>query len=154
MDLPFKLLVSVMLMMMATAILMPALHAYQQSEVEHRTEIVVSSIDSAARSAFHHPGSSRTVLVDVQPSGGVRLDRLSIGGDLLSAPGQAGIISWEHSSGMSGSHIVASTGGAIPLAGVDGKSLVLDGRPCLLVLESMRAPEGSWCHRYVEVRVA
>ena len=83
-DVPYKLLLSVVLLTMATAVLMPTLYAYQQSEVERRIQVAIAEIDSAARSVFHHPGSSRTVLVDIPSSGSFHLERLTIGGDLTA----------------------------------------------------------------------
>jgi hypothetical protein len=151
-DIPFKLLLSVVLMTMAVAVLMPALSAYQQSEVEHRIQLAVAEIDAAARAAYHHPGSSRTVLVDVPSSGSYRLVGLTVGGDLCNDGHVAAIISWRHSGGVEGHHVVATRGGPVYLAGSDGGPLDLEGDRFLLVLEARAAPPGCQTPTFVEVR--
>lgn len=152
-DVPFKLLLSVVLMTMAIAVLMPALHAYQQSEVEHRIHLTVAEIDAAARAAFHHPGSSRTVQVYVPSSGSYRLESLIIGGDLTADGPLAAGISWRHSGGMKGTHVVSTHSGPLNLAGPDGGPVSLDGARYLLVLEAKTAPPGCQATTFVEVRV-
>ncbi len=152
-DIPFKLLLSVVLMTMAFAVLMPVLQAYQQNEVEHRIQLAVAEIDAAARAAYHHPGSSRTVLVDIPSSGSYRLESLTIGGDLTDDGPEAAIISWRHSGGMKGNHAVSTHGGPVSMAGPDGGPIVLDGDRFLLVLEAKTAPPESHVSTYVEVRV-
>ena len=152
-DVPFKLLLSVVLMTMATAVLMPTLHAYQQREVEHRIQVAIAEIDSAARSVFHHPGSSRTVLVDIPSSGSFHLERLTIGGD-LAAPGPgAALIRWRHSGGAEGNHLVTTNGGPLSMAGPNGGHLDIEGQQCLLVLEARASPPGSQSNTFVEVRI-
>jgi hypothetical protein len=148
---PFKLLLSVVLMTMATAVLLPVLHAYQRSELEHRVEMAVGEIDAAARAAYHHPGSSRTVLVDVPPAGAYRLEELTIGGDLGRDGARAAIVSWVHSGGTRGNHVVSSQGGPVPMAGPDGGPLSMSGSRALLVLEAKAAPPGCIYATYVEV---
>jgi hypothetical protein len=152
-DMPFKLVISVVILTMATAILLPVLHAYQQSEVEHRMEVVVAEISSAARAVFNHPGSAKTVLVNIPPAGPVHMERLVIGGDLSGHPAEAATIRWSHSSGASGSMVVRSVTGPVPLANQEGKALVITGSICLLVLEEMESPQGSWSKRFVQVLV-
>ena len=72
-DIPYKLLVSVVIMALATTVLLPVLRGYQESTMEDRVNLAVSKIAAAARTAYHHPGSSRTVVVDVPPAGVVHL---------------------------------------------------------------------------------
>ncbi len=150
-DVPYKLLVSVVLMTMAAAILLPALHAYQLSEIEHHIELAVADIASAARSVHRHPGSSRTVGVDVPPAGGFRLERLSIGGDIGRPTGEASTIRWRHSGGGTGIHVVASSMGQVPITGPDGRALLVQGDTAMLVLEGRRSGPDS--ATYVEVRL-
>ena len=153
MDMPFKLLISVIIMAMATSILLPVLNAYQQSEVEHRIEVVMAELSSAAKMVFNHPGSAKTVHVQVAPAGGVHLETISIGGRLSEHPAEAATIKWRHSMGTSGMCVVSSVTGPVPLAGPEGDPLVIHGSGYLLVLESKPSPQGSWCQRFVEVRV-
>ena len=152
-DVPYKLLLTVVLMTMATAVLMPTLYAYQQSEVEHRIQVAIAEIDSAARSVFHHPGSSRTVLVDIPSSGSFHLERLTIGGDLAATGPAAALIRWRHSGGAEGNHLVTTRGGPLSMAGPNGGPLDIDGHGCLLVLEARASPPGSQPDTFVEVRV-
>ncbi len=152
-DVPYKLLLSVVLMTMATAVLMPTLYAYQQSEVEHRIQMTVAEIDSAARSVFHHPGSSRTVLVDIPSSGSFHLERLTIGGDLASPGPEAAIIRWRHSGGVEGDHLVTTSRGPLAMAGTNGGPLDIEGHQCLLVLEAMTSAQGNQPITFVEVRI-
>jgi len=152
-DMPFKVLISLVVMTMATVILLPALQAYQSSEVEHRTEISVAAIASAARSVYHHPGSSRTVALDVPSAGTVRLELMSIGGDLTGPPGETCVIKWRLSDGTEGIHAITTLGGEVPMAGPDGLAISIEGQRALLVLEAKAAPRGSWCDTYVEVRL-
>ena len=84
-DVPYRLLLSVVLIAMATAVLYPALQAYSRSEMEHRLTIASREICSAAESVHRNPGSSRTVHIDVPSSGIIRLTRLTIGGDQTSS---------------------------------------------------------------------
>ncbi len=152
-DVPYKLLLSVVLMAMATAVLMPTLYAYQQSEVEHRIQVAIAAIDSAARSVFHHPGSSRTVLVDIPSSGSFHLERLTIGGDLAAPGPEAAFIRWRHSGGTEGNHLVLTNGGPLAMAGTNGGPLDIEGHQCLLVLEARESPQGSQPITFVEVRI-
>lgn len=151
-DVPFKLLVAVVLMAMAAAILLPALQAYQRSEVEQRIELTVAEISSAALAVYRHPGSSRTVTVDVPSAGGYRLEGLTIGGDLGEPPGGAAVITWRHSGGVERSHAVTTTNGQVPLCGPDGRAVEVAGHRTVLVLEAMEATSGPWTGHYVEVR--
>jgi hypothetical protein len=152
-DVPFKLLLSVVLIAMATAILFPALQAYQQSEMENRIAITVAEIEAVALSVHRHPGSSRTVLVDIPPSGGIRLERLTLGGDLASAIALVGTISWDLSNGVSGRVLVSTSSGPLPMAGTDGVALVVDGFPCLLVMKCDPSPPGAVYPTFVRVSV-
>ncbi len=152
-DVPYKLLLTVVLMTMATAVLLPTLHAYQQNEVEHRIQVAIAEIDSAARSVFHHPGSSRTVLVDIPSSGSFHLERLTIGGDLAAPGSEAAFIRWRHSGGAEGNHLVTTRGGPLSMAGPDGEPLEIEGHQCLLVLEARTSPPGSQPDTFVEVRI-
>ncbi len=152
-DVPYKLLLSVVLMTMATAVLMPTLHAYQQSEVEHRIQLAIADIDSAARSVFHHPGSSRTVLVDIPSSGSFHLERLTIGGDIAAPDPEASFIRWRHSGGAEGNHLVTTNRGPLSMAGPNGGPLDIEGHQCLLVLEVRASPSGSQLDAFVEVRI-
>ncbi len=151
-DVPFKMVISLVVMAMAVVALLPALQAYQSSEVEHRTEVAVAGIATTARSVFHHPGSSRTFVLDIPPAGSVRLVSMSIGGDLHGHPGEACVISWKLSDGTRGNHAITTNGGQVPLAGPDGQALTIEGHRAILVLETREAPPGTWCNNYVEVR--
>jgi hypothetical protein len=151
-DVPLKLLVSVVLMAMAAAILLPALQAYQRSEIEHRIELTVTDISSAALAVYHHPGSSRTVVVDVPSAGGYQLESLTIGGDLGASPSGTAVITWRHSGGTEGSRAVTTPNGHVPLCGPDGRALEVEGPRVVLVLEARQADTGPWTGRYVEVR--
>ena len=151
-DVPFKLLVSVVLMVMAAAVLLPSLQTYQRSEIEHRIELAVAEISSAALAVYRHPGSSRVVEVDVPPCGGYELEGLSIGGDISSSPAGAAVISWRHSGGVERDHAVTTQNGHVPLCGPDGKALDVQGPRAVLVLEARQASLGSWAGHYVEVR--
>lgn len=151
MDVPFKLLMSVVIVTMATAILFPTLQAYQRSEVEHRLSLTLADIEAAVISVYHHPGSSRTVVIDVEPSGGIRLETLTIGGELTAAPVDASTINWRLSSGASGNHLVSTASGPVPMASTEHEELALDRFPCLIVLEAMKAPPGSHYRSFVQV---
>jgi hypothetical protein len=153
-DMPFKLLLSVVLMAMAAAVLLPALSAYQQTEFEGRVKLTVAEISSAARAVFASPGSSRTVAVDLPPSFGISLVRLSIGAGLDASPVDMAIIQWRLSSGGEGRAVVHTTCGAVPMSGQDGQPLVLQKGRALLVLEAGQAPAGSQVGRYVLVKEA
>ena len=153
-DVPFKMLLSVILVSMATAILYPALEAYQETEMELRVSLTISEIEAAALSVSRHPGSSRTVLVDVPSSGGIRLERLTVGGDLTGPPADLGTIGWELSSGTSGIHLVSSNTGPVPMAGPEGAVLEILAFPCLIVLEARASPQGAHCPTHVHVRTA
>jgi hypothetical protein len=147
------MLISVVIVTMATAILYPVLQSYQESEMEHRLAITLAEIETAAISAQRHRGSSSTVIIDLPSSGGIRLERLTIGGDLKAPPAEVGTIGWSLSSGPTGAQLVSTTIGPVPMAGEDGEQVVLDRFPCLIVLESKTAPPGSHYHDYVQVRV-
>jgi len=151
-DVPYKLLLSVVLLTMATAVLMPTLYAYQQSEVEHRIQVAIAEIDSAARSVFHHPGSSRTVLVDIPSSGSFHLERLTIGGDLTAPGPEAALIRWRHSGGAEGNHLVTTSRGPLAMAGTNGGPLDIEGHQFLLVLEARTTLQGNQPIAFVEVR--
>ena len=151
-DVPFKMLISLVVMAMAVVALLPALQAYQSGEVEHRTEVAVAGIAAAARSVFHHPGSSRTVVLDITPAGSVRIVSMSIGGDLTGPPGEACVISWRLSDGTRGNHAITTNGGQVPLAGPDGQAITIEGHRAILALETREAPPGAWYDHYVEVR--
>lgn len=152
-DVPYRLLLSVVLIAMGTAILYPALEAYSQSEMEHRLAIAVEEIGTAAVSVHRHPGSSRTVHIDVPPSGVIRLERLTIGGDLASTPANASIITWALSNGIHGRDLVCSSSGPLPLAGPDGGPMEIETFPCLIVMERRPSPPGSLFPTFVECRV-
>ena len=153
-DVPFKMLISVVLVTMATAILYPALQAYQETEMEHRVSLTLAEIEVATLSVHRHPGSSRTVLVDVPSSGGIRLERLTVGGDLDGPPAGVSVIGWELSTGASGNHVVSSNTGPVAMAGPEGDGLVIESFPCLIVLEAATSPTGSVYRSHVQVRVA
>ena len=153
-DVPFRMLLSVVLTTMAAAVLYPALQSYQETEMEQRVSLTLAEIETAVLSVHRHPGSSRTVLIDVPCSGGIRLERMTVGGDLCGAPAQVGTIGWQLSNGASGDHLVASSGGPVPMAGPDGRGLSIDGFPCLIVLEVRVAPSGAPFQTYVQVRCA
>jgi hypothetical protein len=151
---PYKLLLSVVLMALAAATLMPALRSYQATELEGRIRVTVAEVASAARAVLNHPGSSRTVAVDLGGGWGVRLNRLTIGAPLDAPLEDVAVIAWSHTAGGSGRTVVTSTGGPVPMCGEDGGQVVLaDGR-ALLVLEARHAPEGSSVESYVEVSLA
>ncbi len=151
---PFKMLLSVVLVTMATAILYPALQAYQETEMEHRVGLTMAEIEASVLAVHRHPGSSRTVLVDVPSSGGIRLEGLTIGGDLDGPLSEVGTIGWELSSGASGTHLVASSTGPVPMAGPGGGAVGVDAFPCLLVFEASPCPPGSAYRGFVQVTVA
>jgi hypothetical protein len=152
-EVPFKVLISLVVMTMAIVVLLPALQAYQSSEVERRTEVAAAGIASAARSVYLHPGSSRSYVLDVPPAGSVHLVSMSIGGNLDVTPGESCVISWRLSDGTRGSHAITTNGGQVPLAGVDGHAVTIEGPRAILALEAREAPPRAWCDRYVEVRV-
>jgi hypothetical protein len=147
------MLISVVLVSMAIAILYPALQTYQETEMEHRLAIKMAEIEAAATTAQRHPGSSRTVLIDVPSTGGIRLDRMTIGGELTAPPAETGTIRWSLSSGPSGTRLVSSTSGPVPMSGEDGGPVVLEAFPCLIVLETRAAPPGSHYRSFVQVSV-
>ena len=151
MDVPFKMLISVIIVSMATMVLYPALQSYQETEMESRLSISMTEIEAAAISVHRHPGSSRTVLIDVPSSGGIRLDSLSIGGDLTAPPSEVGTMRWELSSGSRGTVLVSSSTGPIPMADADGNGLVIEAFPCLIVLEAKMSPPGSHYKVFVQV---
>lgn len=153
-DMPFRLLLSVVLMAMAAAVLLPALSAYQQTEFEARVRLTVAEISSAARAVLASPGSSRTVAVDLPPSLGISLEHLSIGAGLDAGPGEMAIIHWRLSRGGEGRTAVLTTGGPVPMSGPDGQPLVLQKGRALLVLEATQAPAGSPVGLYVMVKEA
>ena len=153
-DMPYRLLLSVVLMALAAATLFPALRSYQASELEGRIRVTVAEVASAARAVMAHPGSSRTVAVDLCGGWGVRLERMTIGAPPGAALEEMAIIEWRHTAGGSGRTVVASTGGPVPMCGEDGGELVLTDGRALLVLEARRAPEGSVVESYVEVSLA
>ena len=149
-DIPYKLLVSVVIMALAASVLLPVLRAYQESTMEDRVDLVISKIAAAARTAYHHPGSSRTVVVDVPPAGGVRLERLSIGGNLSKDLALTSTIRWELSTGASGTHAITTPGGFVPMTGPDDEAVVVGAGPSVLVLEAKEAPTG-WAVDHVVV---
>lgn len=149
-----RLLLAVVLVAMAAAIVLPALGSYQRSEVEHRIQVAVAGIDAAARSVYHHPGSSRTVVVDVPPAGRFHLERLVIGGDPATDPAMSAVISWSHSGGTTSRHVVSGDTAPIPLSGPDGRALTVEGPRAVLVLEAKVRTDGPATVRYVEVREA
>ena len=153
-DVPFKMLISVVLVSMAIMILYPALQSYQETEMESRLNISMAEIEAAVVSVHRHPGSSRTVLIDVPSSGGIRLDRLSIGGDLTAPPSEVGTIGWELTTGSHGTVLVSSSTGPIPMADPDGEGLVIEAFPCLIVLEAKISPPGSHYMAFVQVSLA
>jgi len=153
-DVPFKLLISVVIVTMATAILFPALQAYQRSEVEHRLALTLAEIEAAAISVHHHPGSSRSVVIDVPSSGGFRLESMSIGGDLRAPPAEVSTIGWRLSSGTTGTQLVITTTGPLPMASTEHEELVIDRFPCLIILEAKVAPPGGHYSAFVQVSVA
>jgi len=151
---PLRLLLSVVLMALAAAVLLPALSAYQQTEFEGRVRLTVAEISSAARAVLASPGSSRTVAVDLPPSFGMALERLSIGAGLDACPGDMAIIEWRLSKGGEGRTVVQTTGGPVPMSGPDGHPLVLQKGRALLVLEARQGPVGSPVGLYVLVKEA
>jgi len=151
---PFRLLLSVVLMAMAAAVLLPALSAYQRTEFEGRVKLAVAELSSAARAVYASPGSSRTVAVDLPPSYGMSLERLSIGAGLDASPGEMAIIQWRLSKGVEGRSAVRTTGGPVPMSGPDGQPLVLMRGRAMLVLEARQAPDGSPVGLYVLVKEA
>lgn len=153
-DVPFKMLLSVVLVTMATAILYPALQAYQETEMEHRVGLTLAEIEASVMAVHRHPGSSRTVLVDVPSSGGIRLEGLTIGGDLEGPPAEVGTIGWKLSSGTTGRHLVTSSTGPVPMAGPDGGAVHVEAFPCLLVLKASACSQGSAYRAFVQVTVA
>ena len=153
-DVPFRMLLSVVLVSMASAVLYPALQAYQEKEMEDRVSLVLAEIDAAALAVHRHPGSSRTVAVDVPSSGGIRLVALTVGGDLDGTPAEVGTIGWQLSSGASGHHLVSSNTGPVPMAGPGGEALVVERMPCLLVLTAASAPTGARYGTFVMVSLA
>ena len=150
-DMPFKLLLSVVLMALAAAVLLPALSAYQRTEFEGRVRLTVAEISSAARAVYTSPGSSRTVAIDLPPSFGISLERLSIGACQDDGLGDMAIIQWKLSKGSGGRAAVLATGGPVPMSGPDGQPLVLQRGRALLVLEANQAPAGSPVGLYVLV---
>lgn len=150
-DVPFKMLLSVVLVTMATAILYPALQTYQETEMEHRVSLTLAELETAALSVHRHPGSSRTVLIDVPSTGGIWLDSMTIGGHLAGSPADVGTIVWELSTGDEGHHLIVSSTGPVPMAGADGKGLVMESFPCLIVLKAMVSPEGAHYPTFVLV---
>ncbi len=153
-DVPFRMLLSVVLVTMATAILFPALQAYQETEMEHRVGLVLAEIEASALAVIRHPGSSRTVLVDVPSSGGIRLEGVIIGGDLHGPSSEVGTIGWKLSSGASGRHLVAASTGPVPMAGPDEGAVRVDAFPCLLVLKASACSQGCAYRSFVLVTVA
>ncbi len=150
-DVPFRMLLSVVLVTMAAAVLYPALQSYQESEMEQRVSLTLAEIEAAALSVHRHPGSSRTVLIDVPCSGGIRLERMTVGGDLDGTPTEVGTISWALTNGASGDHLVTSNDGPVPMAGPDGRTLSIEAFPCLIVLETCATPSGAYYNAYVRV---
>jgi len=153
-DMPYRLLLSVVLMALAAATLMPALRSYQASELEGRIRVTVAEIGSAARAVLDHPGSSRMVVVDLGGGWGVRLERLTIGAPLGSGVASMAVIAWSHTAGGSGRTAVTSTGGPVPMCGEDGGQLVLSDGRALLVLEANDAPDDSPVEGFVVVSLA
>jgi hypothetical protein len=149
---PFKLLISVVLMAMAAAILLPALHAYQMTEIEQRIELTVVEVSAAALAVYRHPGSSRTVVIDVPSAGGCRLESITIGGNLSASPASSALITWRHSGGIEMSQAVMTQNGHVPMCGPDGKALEVVGARAVIVLEARQTEIGPWTGRYVEVR--
>ena len=152
-DVPLRMLLSVVLVSMASAVLYPVLQTYQETEMEERVTLVLAEIEAAALAVHRHPGSSRTVLVDIASSGGISLERLTIGGDLDEAPAVTATITWELSSGAKGHRLVSSNTGPVPLAGPEGEALVVVCEPCLLVLTATPAPAGACYRTFVQVDV-
>ncbi len=152
-DVPFKLLISVVIVTMATAILFPALQAYQRSEMEHRLALTLAEIEAAVISVHHHPGSSRTVVIDVPSSGVITLESMSIGGGLTAPPAEVSTIGWRLSSGTTGVQLVSTTSGPIPMASTEYGELVIDRFPCLIILEAKVAPPGGHYSTFVQVAV-
>ena len=153
-DVPYKMLISVVLVSMATAILYPVLQTYQETEMERRLALTMAKIESAVVSVHRHAGSSRTLLVDVPSSGGIRLDSIYIGGDLKAPAAEVGTIEWRLSTGSKGIELISSTTGPVPMAGLDGKGLVIERFPCLIVLEARVPPSGGYYRTFVQVSVA
>ncbi len=153
-DVPYKMLISVVLVSMTTAILYPVLQTYQETEMERRLALTMAEIESAVVSVHRHPGSSRTLLVDVPSSGGIRLDSINIGGDLKAPAAEVGTIEWRLSTGSKGIELISSTTGPVPMAGIDGKGLVIERFPCLIVLEARVPPSGGYYKTVVQVSVA
>jgi hypothetical protein len=153
-DVPYKLLVSIVVMAMAASVLLPVLKAYHEGTMEDRVELLVSRIGAAARAVYHHPGSSRTVVVDVPSSGGVRLERLSIGGDPSTDPALTSAIHWELSTGTERTHVVTTQGGFVPMTGQEGQAVLVGAGPRLLVLEAQENPPGMAFDHIVVVTVA
>jgi len=154
MDIPFKLLLSLVVIAMALGVLMPALSAYQTSEVEHRVSVALAEIEAAALAVHRHPGSSRTVVIDLVASGSVRLERMELGGDLSGSLADMATIRWWHTGGASGEHLVSASSGPLPMAGPDGEALRIGYFPCMLVLESLPSPAGCPLPSHVRVTVA
>lgn len=152
-DVPMKMLVSVVIVSMATMVLYPALQSYQESEMENRLGLSMAELEAAVLAVHRHPGSSRTVLVDVPSSGGIRLDSLTIGGDLTDPPSQVGTLRWSLSTGAHGTHLVSTAAGPVPMADADGSALVIDSFPCLVALEAMTSPPGSHYGTFVQATV-
>ncbi|UCC93762.1 MAG: hypothetical protein JSW25_03600 [Thermoplasmata archaeon] len=153
MDVPFKMLVSVVLVSMAVATLYPVLQSYHETQMEHRVSLAVTEIEAAVTSAHRHPGSSRTVLIDVPSTGGIRLESLTIGSELTAPAVEAGAITWRLSSGPGSRELVTTSGGPVPMAGPGGEQVVIDRFPCLLVVEAMTAPPGVQHRDFVQVTV-
>jgi hypothetical protein len=145
------MLISLVIITMATAILYPALQGYQETEMEHRVAVKMAEIESAAISVHRHPGSSRTVIIDVPSSGGIRLDSMIIGGDLTAPLAEVGTIRWHLSSGPEGTELVGSPSAPVPMADDKGEEVVLDRFPSIIVLEARTAPSGSLYGAYVQV---
>lgn len=152
-DVPFKLLLSLVVIALAMGVLMPALSAYQTSEVEHRVSVTLAEIEAAALAVHRHPGSSRTVVIDLVASGSVRLERIALGGDLSGSLADMATIRWWHTGGASGEHLVSTSSGPLPMAGPDGGPLTIETFPCMLVLEGCPSPDDCPYPSYVRVTV-
>ncbi len=152
-DIPFKLLLSLVVIGLALGVLMPALSAYQTSEVEHRLSVTLAEIEAAALSVHRHPGSSRTVVIDLVASGSVRLEWMEVGGELSGPLADMASIRWRHTGGASGKHLVSTSSGPLPMAGPDGGPLTIGSFPCMLVLEALPSPDGCPCPSFVSVIV-
>ncbi len=152
-DVPMKMLISVVLVSMATIVLYPALQSYQETEMENRVSLSMAEIEAAVLAVQRHVGSSRTVVLDVPSSGGIRLDRLTIGGDLTASPSEVGTVSWRLSTGAKGAILVSSATGPVPMASSEGSQLVIEAFPCIIVLETRASPHGSHYGTFVQAAV-